>query len=444
MHSLFSMATMACIGFATCLALAPAAATAQDPPDPPGPVSGLVNSELPNWLWMGGEERVRLEALHGAGFQPGRDTYPLQRLRLQLGVRVRPWLKFSFEGQDSRVFFHDVAPAPASLRNPMDLRQGYLELGDAESGHIRLRAGRQSLHFGAGRLVEDSEWSNTGRTFDAARLTLHGGAFQLDAFSGAPVEVNRTGFDEPAGTERLHGLYGSIEKWIPNATVEPYLLWRRMDLGFHEGTAPGWLDSKTTGFRWVGVLPRGFDYEMESMLQRGRWANQRISAWGSYWTLGYTRFESRYRPRFFMQLDRGSGDRNPNDNIHGGFSTLYSAADDGYDTASLFGGANVMHARPGATLQLKRNFALTLAYHSYWRVSKFDGLYNGPGQTIVAAGASQGRHIGQGSDLQAAWKPGRNTSVDLTFGRLMPGEFLRHGGHGSAYNYLFLSVAQRF
>ncbi|MCC6262668.1 MAG: alginate export family protein [Bryobacterales bacterium] len=437
-------ASRARIGLLAALSLMPICALAEEPPEPSGAASGYAASKLPAWLWFSGEERVRVESLHGAGFQPGRDTYPLQRLRLKLGIRARPWLRFAFEGQDSRVFLHDVSPAPASLRNPMDLRQGYVEIGDAETGWISVRAGRQPLHFGEGRLMEDSDWSNTGRTFDAARLTLRGGPIRLDVFSGAPVEVNRTGFDEPAGRERLHGLYGSIEKWIPNATVEPYLLWRRMDLGSHEGTAPGWLDSKTTGFRWAGILPRGFDYEIETMMQRGRKAHQTISAWGSYWTLGYTRFESRYRPRFFMQLDRGSGDRNPNDGVYGGFSTLYSAADDGYDTASLFGGANVMHARPGATFQLKRSLALTLAYHSYWRVSELDGLYNGPGQIIVAPSASQGRHIGQGSDLQAAWKPGRYTSVGLTYGRLMPGEFLRRGGHGFAYNYLFLSVTQRF
>ncbi|MCC7342286.1 MAG: alginate export family protein [Bryobacterales bacterium] len=403
-----------------------------------------MNSELPNWLWMGGEERVRLEALHGAGFQPGRDTYPLQRLRLQLGVRVRPWLKFSFEGQDSRVFFHDVSPAPASLRNPMDLRQGYLELGDAESGHIRLRAGRQSLHFGAGRLVEDSEWSNTGLTFDAARVTLRSSRFRVDAFTGSPNRSNPDGFDKTARGERLHGLYGSMEHLIPNATVEPYLLWRRMDLRFAEAAEIGMSDTKTTGFRCAGLLPLGFDYEMEMALQRGRLAAERVSAWSSYWSFGYTRLDSRYRPRFFVELDRASGDVNPHDGVHGGYDSLYSGAEDGYDTTSLFGNTNLVHARPGVAFQVRRGLAFTLAYHSYWRASEWDGLYNGPGESILTPEASQGMHIGQGADIQANWSPVRRTTLSFTVGRLMPGEYLRHGGHPSAYNYVFLGVTQQF
>ena len=34
--------------------------------------------------------------------------------------------------------------------------------------------------------------------------------------------------------------------------------------------------------------------------------------------------------------------------------------------------------------------------------------------------------------------------VDLAFGHILPGEFLRNAGRGSAYNCLFLGVTQRF
>lgn len=432
------------IALLAALALLPLPAVAEDSFPPAGRVAGYVNSELPSWLWIGGEERVRVESLHGAGFQPGADSYPLQRLRLRLGIRVRPWLKFNFEGQDSRVFSHEVSPAPASLRNPMDLRQGYVEAGDVETGSFRVRAGRQSLHFGEGRLVEDSEWSNTGLTFDAMRLTMRGGRFRVDAFSGAPVRVNTRGFDRPAHAERLHGLYGSIERLIPNATIEPYLFLRRMDLPFGEGAEAGKLNSRTAGFRWAGVLPLGFDYEMEMTLQRGTQAEQDVSAWASSWVFGYAPIHARHHPRFFVKMDRASGDGNPHDRVHGGFSSLYSHAEDGYDTASLFGNTNLVHARPGAEFRLRENLAFTLAYHSYWRASQFDGLYNGPGERIVEAGVSRSKHIGQGADVQASWSPGRDTSVEVTVGRLLPGAFLRDGARGSAYTYVFLGLTQRF
>lgn len=444
MHFRSFRASQVCIGLLAALALAPLDAAAQHASTPDGTGSGYAASRLPSWLWFSGEERARLESLNGAGFTAGSDAYPLQRLRLQLGVRVRPWLKLAVEGQDSRVFFHDVSPAPASLRNPMDLRQGYVEAGDVETGWISVRAGRQSLNFGKGRLVEDSNWSNTGLTFDAVRLTLRSDRFRVDAFTGAPNKINPDGFDRPARAERLHGFYGSLEKLIPNATLEPYLFWRRMDLSFGEGAAADKLDTRTTGFRWAGMLPLGFDYEMEMALQRGRQAEERVSAWASSWAFGYTPIQSRHRPRLFAELSRASGDRNPRDGVHGRFNSLYAGTVDAYDTASLFGNTNLVHARPGVEFQLRERLAFAFAYHSYWRASRFDGLYNGPGQLIVAPEVSSGKHIGQGADIQTTWSPVRNTSLELTAGRLLPGAFLRSGGRGSAYNYLFLSVTQRF
>ena len=143
-------------------------------------------------------------------------------------------------------------------------------------------------------------------------------------------------------------------------------------------------------------------------------------------------------------MDRASGDGNPHDRVHGGFSSLYSHAEDGYDTASLFGNTNLVHARPGAEFRLRENLAFTLAYHSYWRASQFDGLYNGPGERIVEAGVSRSKHIGQGADVQLSWSLWRDTSVELTVGRLLPGAFLRDGGRGSAYTYVFLGLTQRF
>lgn len=121
----------------------------------------------------GGEERVRLEALGGIGFKPASNAYLLQRLRFNLEAAPVRWLKFSFQAQDARSFLTNVSPAPSSQKDPLDLRLGYVQIGEAESGWISVRAGRQSLSFGEGRLVADPNWSNVGRTLDGVRVTVH-------------------------------------------------------------------------------------------------------------------------------------------------------------------------------------------------------------------------------------------------------------------------------
>src|SRR5690242_3966779 len=174
------------------------------PPGSSNPVTSEINRGLPAWLRLSGEERVRMENLTGVGFRNVRDLYALNRLRLHLEVRPASWLRFHLEGQDARVFGQNALPAPASQKDAMDLRYGYLQVG-REEGPVLLRAGRQPITFGEGRLVGDPNWSNVGRSFDAARLTLRSGDRKLDLFTGAVAKVDPTGFNFPAPGGHFHG-----------------------------------------------------------------------------------------------------------------------------------------------------------------------------------------------------------------------------------------------
>jgi hypothetical protein len=93
--------------------LAPSDAAAQNSAATEGIATGYANSGLPAWLKLGGEERVRLEALGGIGFLPSNNTYLLQRLRLNLDVTPLPWLTFSF-----RANLAAGSPGPPSRIRP--------------------------------------------------------------------------------------------------------------------------------------------------------------------------------------------------------------------------------------------------------------------------------------------------------------------------------------
>ena len=127
------------------LAINPPDGAAQKSVPQDGALSRHVNSELPSWLHLGGEERFRIETLDGLAFKPAGNTYMLQRLRLNLDVKPLPWLRFSFQAQDSRVFFTNASPVPASQKDPMDLRLGYVAIGNPETSPVSLWAGRQGL-----------------------------------------------------------------------------------------------------------------------------------------------------------------------------------------------------------------------------------------------------------------------------------------------------------
>jgi hypothetical protein len=138
-------------------------------------LSDQVNAELPSWMRISAEYRARLEGVTAAGFKPNsEDAYLLSRLRINLFLLPSSWFKLGFQAQDAHVFWKNQSPAAPPYQNAMDLRQAYFELGDVEK-KFGFRGGRQELAFGDERLIGNSNWTNTARSFDALRGTVHYG-----------------------------------------------------------------------------------------------------------------------------------------------------------------------------------------------------------------------------------------------------------------------------
>lgn len=409
----------------------------------PTPVSNEINSQLPSWLRFSGEERARTEYIAGEGFKPVDDLYLLNRLRLNMDVRAAGWLRFSFQAEDSRVFGQNTLPAPASQKDAIDLRVGYAQVG-REEGPVMLRAGRQSLDFGEGRLLADPNWSNVGRTFDAARLTLRQGLLKVDLFTAASVKVNPAGFDLPCPGEHFDGAYGSLGGLVKDATIEPYIFWRMEHRQKSESGKLGNLDEKTAGFRWTGKLPAGFDYTSEIAGQTGSSAGDGIGAWTGHWVLGNTLPDARHRPRFFAEYARASGDAHPKNGRHGTFDPLFPSSHDKYGLTDLFGSSNIVQFRPGFQYTLRPKLAVSVAYNDFWLASGHDGLYVGGKVVARSVNGAAGTHVGQEADVQALWTVSRATQLNVGYGRLFPGEFLQHTTSGVPYNIVFCNIAQRF
>jgi alginate export protein len=409
-------------------------------------IADAANRDLPNWLHLGGLYRVRVEDFLNRGFQAGQeDAHLLTRFRIDLSVQPASWMKFVFEGQDARIYFHNSVPNAPPNANPMDLRLGYLELGDTDQKPVTLRAGRQELNFGEQRLLGSFDWINVGRTFDAVRLILRHRGYRVDLFASSVVNPTDSGFDRPQTGNNLHGLYGHIEKWVPGAAIEPYLLWRLAPNQVSESGVGGNLDLKTIGLRWAGGAKGRLDYGTEMALETGSLGPDKVRAWGGHWTAGYTFSAAAWKPRFSGEYNYATGDRNPHDAVRGTFDNLYPSPHDKYGLADQVGWRNIHDIRAGWDAKPAPQLSVAINYHNWWLATIRDALYTPMGAVAArTSDSSAGTHVGQETDLEGSYAVSNHLQIAMGLGHIFPGKFLRKATAGAAYTFPFAMVNYMF
>src|SRR5690242_19889759 len=223
--------------------------------------SDYLNEQLPRWLRLSGEFRTRFEQSGSSGFSNPEDDYLLARTRFNIAIQPVSWLKFFGQTQDSRGFFQDVGHPAPPYQDSWDIRQAYVEIGDAEKGPIAITTGRQEINLGDQRLVGSLDWTNTARSFDAVRVSVRHSGYRLDGFASSVVDQHDQELNHHTQGNNLHGLYGGLDSLIPAATIEPYILWRLAPLSLSPVTEHGGrgrLNQKTTGVGPNGKAPPGF------------------------------------------------------------------------------------------------------------------------------------------------------------------------------------------
>jgi hypothetical protein len=320
----------------------------------------------------------------------------------------------------------------------LDLRQAYLEWADPDRGRgwIKLKVGRQDLRYGTERLLSPADWGNVSRTFDAAKLTLGSMDTNVDIFEASVVQIEVNALNKRRDGDNLYGVYGQLKRLLPNATVEPFLIYKTVAGG---STLAG-TRFYTIGSRVVARLPAGFDFSTKLAGQRGSSGNDTISAWAGYWILGYSIPDARFSPRLFVEYAYGSGDRNALDGRRGTFDPLFPSPHADFGIADLVGWRNVKELRHGIELKLSAESIVRSSLHSFWLASKADHFYNPAGQIVAFAppGGSIGSKLGNELDISWTYQPVPKITLGAGWARLFPGRFLQLNSPGAASSYAYL------
>lgn len=394
------------------------------------PASAL-DEQLPRWIGVGLEERMRGESVVDQGFKKSDvDTYLLNRWRFRVTIKPTSWLRIVGQLQDSRAWFQQPPLQPPNT-NRFDLKLGYAQFGDPEQQWISVRVGRQLINYN-NTIIADSEWRNQARSYDAAVANLHFGNVRLGLFTASVVIALDEGISHHQEGNNIYGAYGHIDNLLArNSTFEPFVLWR---------VAPS-KSEQAYGARWKGRAFRNLDYSAEGIREAGTDASNHIRAWGTTEGIAYRFMDLPWKPRAFTQYDYASGDKNPNDSIHGTFDTMYPTAHDRFGISDQFGWQNIRAVRAGGTVEPHRRWTVTAQWLDFWLASPTDALYNSSGvATVRSASGAAGNHIGNEADLYTWYELNRHVNVGLGVGHIFPGQFLKTMEKGASFTYPYFAL----
>jgi hypothetical protein len=405
--------------------------------------ASLLDSRLPRWISFGVEDRFRYEGYHNSGFKlNNNDSYLLNRLRVQMNLQFGGWFKVVAQVQDARPFLQKAPYGPPNEVR-WDLKLAYAEFGDPERSWINVRVGRQLLSYN-NTIISNSEWKNQGRSFDAVAANLHHDRYMVSIFAASAVVPLISGISHHQEGNNIYGIYGAVDRLLPNSTLEPFVLWRVQPSVAIETTAKiktGRQDEMAYGIREKGVLLGTLDYSYEAIMERGADGPNSIHAWGQSAGAGYRANGLIFHPRIFGQYDYASGDRNPNDGTHGSLDTMYPSAHDRFGITDQFGWQNLKAVRAGFTVEPRRRWSITSQYLNFWLASANDSLYNSSGGSIVRdLTGKSGTHIGEEVDVYSWFEVNRHLNVGVGVGHLMPGSFLAATTKGPTYNYPYFAI----
>lgn len=405
---------------------------------------GPLNSGVPSWLTLGVAQRVRYEWQTDIGLNPADDDgFLVQRLHLSADVRPSSKLRFFVQGQDSRAAgLTQGAPRPA-MKDRMDLRQGYVQIGDAKEWGWDLTVGRQELVIGYERLIGVNQWANIPRTWDMARLGLQRGRDRVEIFSASVVQVAAKGFDEVAPGENVHGTHAVLRSVLPGHRFEPHVLWRTRPRVTDERGFVADSDIWTFGFRLADDSDGPWEYEFELDGQRGDYGLDQLRAWRMVDLLGYTWKQKPWKPRLLTEYTFASGDKRRGDGKIGRFDALPARAHRIWGMIDQVGGRNAKILQNGLHLRPAPRWTLRADHYFYWLATPTDDLYRHNGRLYLALPANNtATYIGHEVDVQAGYSVNEWLSLGGGLGRLYAGPVIERYASGAspALGFVFLQL----
>lgn len=420
--------------------------TYADYPQTQGKVEHFKLNDIPSWISLDMQIRLRTEQQTSYQYISGNDRiYELTRTYGGATVRPTSYLTGYLQYIDTHALGLPVNIVASNMRDVFDLRQGYLEL---HHDNYQLDAGRRELKYGSERVVGISDFTNNSRTWDG--FYGHFGdktdKNNVDAFSTSVVTIYPTSLDKHGAGLTFHGVYGTIGSWIPNATLQPFVLVRTSPRVKSQQGLYGSEVETTFGAETEGRLPAGFDYDVLGDLQRGSFSNDSIHAGADIAKLSYLLDFLPWKPRLGGEYDYSTGNSHQNPNRISTYDQQYPSNHNAFGLVDLFGFQNIKQQRVNLDLGPTKSLSLLIQGEALGVSSRFDSIYNGAGGVAVQApvGGFATNSIGNGFDASGKYVFHKYWVVNAGAGHFFPGTLMSANRHGAPLTLAYFSITYRF
>ncbi len=427
--------------------------------------------KLPEWLSVSLEQRTRYETMDGnykAGSKGGDQQIPLQT-DVFMEARFKDF-RIGGEFMDARQFGADSGSGVNNTHvDSVDLLQGYLAWSNQNLFHsgvgTEVIAGRQTLNFGSRRLVARNAFRNTINSFDGLRLrVLDYDRWQFNAFVSMPVNRYPTAssdiLDDQSALDRADGRTwfsgGFLELFDIAWGINSELYLYHLDEG--DSTLNQTRNRRyfTTGTRFYNKPTKGkFDFSVEGIGQFGTvrattnasdGKNLTHEAWYQHLDIGYT-IDMPWKPRFAVEYDYASGDKNPNDGKDGRFDTLYGARRGDYGPTGIYGAfarSNINSPAYRLGFSPRVNVQTTLSHRFFWLAQSKDAWTTANLQDKTG---NSGDYVGHQLDLSTRWDVNSSLNLETGWTHLFKGQFAKtapNAPNGQDINYFYVQSLLRF
>ena len=361
---------------------------------------------------FGGELRYRIEPQDGAAFglsdesDTGHLFRALAHADISFGPRVRTFVEIGYHDAAG----YDGTP-PATAVDRLDLQQAFIDVALDDERRVQIRAGRQELSFGSGRLFALREGANVRLAFDGAMLTARIHDATVRGFYMRPVEVERGTFDDPSSQEKFYGIYASTPLGSGGPLLDLY--W----LGFESETSryfpvSGDEQRHSFGLR-LSTSGERFAYDVEGVWQTGTIEGQSIDAWTAAGQASY-RLDVPGDPVIVAKAAIASGDDDPADGQLNSFNPLFPKLNY-FVERTLAAPVNFYNVDLGVVATPVQGVTLSAKALRFWRMSLSDGVYAPPIIPLPINPAIGGRRTSDVAQIMADWAVRPNFILTAAF-----------------------------